>query len=248
MRTTTLWFQRAKSYRSCALLCLSLIFAGLALHVRAQSAHPPIEADAIFDAIAPLPALRAAEIDSILQQLGFTPDMPQQDWQALSPREQLEIAYRSAEAAPTSNNGRNFIAGFARLVESRYESIAFDPVFSSAFRSQGNTAISAIQFSKPSVAQTKLPLPANVGAMLDALSIYVEGQGRIGRVAVLRNHFDLKSPQLERALANRNTREMLRRAAALAAIPPDVIERARGLAKEITQYYESAKIDPALRM
>lgn len=101
----------------------------LAANVHAQSGG---EANAIFDQMAALPSMRAADIEPMLLKLGFRHDMPDQDWHALAPRTQLEIAYRSAEAAETGN-GKRFIAAFARLVENRYESLRFNPVFMTMF-------------------------------------------------------------------------------------------------------------------
>src|SRR5262249_21212179 len=66
-------------------------------------------------------------------------------------------------------------------------------------------------------------------------------------VAVLKRHFNLRSPELERALRYRATRQMLMAATALAAIPPPAEARLNALARDIYTHFDSAALDPALR-
>lgn len=198
-----------------------------------------------IDTIALLPQLQAADTTALFQRLGFKPDMPASDWASLSFAEQMEIAYRSAEAVPPPQ-GSQLLDQVAAITAERYESIQFDPAFQDVFHSP-QSSNQSITFGKPSPADLTKPLPDIVRLKLNILSGYVEGTNEFGRVAVLKRHFNLHSPELERALRYRNTRQMLMAATALAAMPPPAEARLNKLAQDIYTHFDSASLDPALR-
>jgi hypothetical protein len=163
----------------------------------------------------------------------------------LSFAEQMEIAYRAAEAVPPPQ-GSQLLDQVAAITAKRYESIQFDPAFEHVFHAP-RSSNQSITFGKPSPADFAKPLPDSVILKLNILSGYVEGTNEFGRVAVLKRHFNLHSPELERALRYRSTRQMLMAATALAAIPPPAEARLNALAQDVYTHFDSASLDPALR-
>ena len=194
-----------------------------------------------------LPSLQHANTQAMFDRVGFKPDMPLEDWKALPFQEQLEIAYRSAQAHH-DGNGQNFLKAMAKLTESNYESLRYDPAFRSFFSSVGNDDLNKrIEFTKPTNAELKEELPKNVKRQLSTLSYYVDGNGPMSRVNVARNIFGLKSPELERALAKRDSKDFLHRAAELTVPPPNIENRIKVLADKTMHFYESAARDPVIK-
>jgi hypothetical protein len=235
-------------WRCLVALCFAALLPGAALAQTqfGQGGQSGVRSiDSRLELLAQLPSLRAAEVDPLLRQVGFTPNMSDQDWRSLSTREQIETAYRSADAAG-GDNGERFVHNLARQIETKYESVAFDPVFQSQFMSDAPLP-GPVNYAMPSQFQRTAPLPHQVSVALDSLSVYVEGSGPLGRVNVLRSHFNLRSPELEQALARRNTRAMLAFAAIKAVPPPTVDVRVNRLARDAVANFDSAGADHALR-
>lgn len=224
-----------------------LWLAALCLNLVAGSGHAQQlsgRAQADIEALASLQSLSAGNADEMFAALGFKPNMQRADWEALSPVEQVEIMYRTAQAA-NPPQGDEVIRQMARITSERYESIRYDPLFKSALAVSRPGA--AINWGKSPTAQPPAALSPAVTAQLEALSRYVEGAGEFGRVEVARRIFGLEPPRLERALRHRTSRAMLLAATALAFVPPPVQERLNRLLRDVHANFESAALDPALR-
>jgi hypothetical protein len=197
-----------------------------------------------LDALSQLPHLAPADTSALFSAIGYRPTMSAADWSQLSNRDQLEIAWRAAEAAPQPQGERMLYAA-AQFLAARYDSIALDPRFERHF-GRAPPGTGPIRYGNPAT-RASIPVPPEVADSLDGLSRYVEGTGAFGRVDVLRRYFGLESPELERALRSRNTRNMLQTAMSLAPIPPTQEERVDTIAKDVAGHFDSAFADTATR-
>jgi hypothetical protein len=207
---------------------------------------PPAEVEQVLDMLAALPTLQGHDLDAVLHSMHFKSDISPEHWKTLSESEKLALAYHWAVAV-SEENGKAFLFAVARQFGERYEALAFDPVFKATFWASGPPpAVSHIGFRRPPASAMATELPGEVRNMLDALSIYVEGPGPLGRATMARHYFELKPPKLGEALAERDAKAFLAAAAGFAPLPPPLQERLNLIMKDVLRYSEAAGHDPRI--
>lgn len=227
---------------------LTALFAALMLfsaHGTVAQSSEQVRIERDLDRLAALPNLQASDTDRLFSHLRFSPNMPMADWRRLSALDQLTIAYNSAQAAEVPQGDR-VVAETARFLAERYESVEFDPRLQPLLTPERPTQ-EPISYGRPAPGRALEVPPLAIRNQLDRLALYVEGAHPLGRVAVLKRTFGLRSPELERALRHRDPKRMLRTAITLAAPPPTQSERVRNLARDVSRFTDAGTLDASIQ-
>jgi hypothetical protein len=214
---------------------------GLPHPSQAQTARESV--DTLLADLSRLPSLQPSDSTRLMAAIGYTPALAATDWKALSPREQLEVAVRAAEAGPSAD-GRKVLVKAAKFYAAAYDSVRYEPRLSPLLLENSD---GPVHYGASTPASVDAPLPPDLHAALESLSPYVHGSGPFSRTNVLRSYFGVRPDGMEPLLREPDTGRMLRNALAQAKPPPSPEDRVVNLAEAVAFHRDSARMDAATR-
>jgi hypothetical protein len=215
----------------------------LASTVAAQGTSSVIgahESDAL-KSIASVIQARSDRAHIYLDQIGYTPTMPEQTWKAFPTIRKLETAFLDYQRGG-ERGGHAMLAMLSKALAQEYEAVRLEPSLKTFLAYEA-------PLPKPLPPTTPAPalrlLPEERNAVL-AISKYAEGGALGGSHGVLRHHFGLSDLQAYEILRTSSTDEeaLLRGFDALS--PTLRTRRLQDLATTLQDTYQAARAEPAI--
>jgi hypothetical protein len=198
------------------------------------------ESDAL-KSIANVIQARSDRAHIYLDQIGYTPTMPEQTWKAFPTIRKLETAFLDYQRGG-ERGGHAMLAMLSKALAQEYEAVRYEPSLKTFLAYEA-------PLPKPVPPTTPAPalglLPEERSAIL-AVSKYAEGGALGGSHGVLRHHFGLSDLQAYEILRTSSTDEeaLLR---GFNALSPTVrTRRLQDLATTLQDTYQAARAEPAI--